>query len=162
VIWNPENEVLVDGRGVGSLTAATVSCNPWSGAGIGAGRCLLSYSTTAARTEENGTQFGFLRTISFRVQADGQPTDFQFVGRSDETRTPLNPAMAYSPFMQTFHFASARLDNPCWFHTSMSLTGTSWPAFACAFQSSDLRPTISPSLVYSPWWNEVQYYHSDD
>jgi hypothetical protein len=162
VTWAPEREVVVANESIGALTAPSISCIPNLVSGSGRGRCLLSYVTTAARSDENPTQFGFLRTISFTVAADGTPFAFQFVGRSDETRTPLNPAMAYNSFLKTFHFATARLDNPCWLHSSMPLTGSNWPAFACAFESTNLRPTIAPSLVYSPWWNEVQYFHSDE
>jgi hypothetical protein len=159
--WSGETMVFIGTQSVGSLSGIGLACNPVLGSGAEAGRCMFSFATDASRTDENGTDIGNVRTVTFRVDANGTPTGFSFIGFSSVNRTSTTPAMAYNWWAKTFHLGVSQLDSSCWFHNKMAVGASVWPSIACPFQSEGLRPTLSSSLVYSPWWGEVQYFGAE-
>jgi len=164
--WSAPTRVVIPGgggtSGLGVVGGLSLACNPAAlSGGPDIGRCMASFATDSHRADEPAGQLGFLRTLSFSVSGLGTPSGFGLVGYTSGNKTTAATAMAYNPTRQTWHLGVANPDNACWFHNRMPAGSSSWPAISCPFTSGGLRPTVSPALVYSPFYDELQYYHAE-
>jgi len=168
--WGPEVHVFVaDTPNVGSnhapgaLGGLSLACNPGALDGADVGRCLISFGSDGHRADEGSGQAGFLRTLSFHVATTGAVSSggFSFLGFSSGHRTAGTTAMAFNTSALTWHLATSQFTNRCWAWNKMPAGSFSWPALLCPITSGDLHPIVSPALVYSPYWGEVQFYHAE-
>ena len=169
--WGPEVHVSIfDRSGVGSnhapgaLGGLSLACNPGALDGGDIGRCLISFGSDGHRADEGSGQAGFLRTLSFQVSTSGtvSSTGFAFLGFASGHRTAGTTAMAFNTVALTWHLAASQFTNGCWVWNKMAAGSFSWPALQCPITSAwDPHPIVSPALVYSPYWGEVQLYHAE-
>lgn len=168
--WGPEVHVVIpdvpgsnSNHAPGALGGLSLACNPGALDGGDVGRCLISFGSDGHRADEGNGQAGFLRTLSFRVAGDGTVSSngFSLLGFASGHRTAGSTAMAFNTASLTWHLAVSQFTSSCWMWNKMPAGSFNWPALQCPITSNDRHPIVSPAMVYSPYWGEVQLYHAE-